>query len=278
MLSASIGENASKVIDKARNDLDVKQRIVGTAGSRLSQYPEMEREYASLLRDSEFKNQLYLFLLQNRENAVLKLYANSNPAYIFEPAYTLPKPSPVKPALAALAALLLGLVMPSIWVILRMHRNDSISEPMDVAFLGLEERTIRISAEGKNINRLRSLLVANPERRVIYLATPSETDRRFVDQLRHSFTDAGLTLSLTDDAKNNSDLLRQATAATAPEGYYLLRVPDSQELDEISSLLNRPEAELLVLLHNGLTDRRQLRTILRGMRTDKIILAIVRPN
>ena len=30
----------------------------------------MEREYASLLRDSEFKNQLYLFLLQNRENAV----------------------------------------------------------------------------------------------------------------------------------------------------------------------------------------------------------------
>lgn len=278
MLSASIGENASKVIDKARNDLDVKQRIVGTAGSRLSQYPEMEREYASLLRDSEFKNQLYLFLLQNRENAVLKLYANSNPAYIFEPAYTLPKPSPVKPALAALAALLLGLVMPSIWVILRMHRNDSISEPMDVAFLGLEERTIRISAEGKNINRLRSLLVTNPERRVIYLATPSETDRRFVDQLRHSFTDAGLTLNLTDDAKNNSDLLRQATAATAPEGYCLLRVPDSQELAEISSLLNRPEAELLVLLHNGLTDRRQLRTILRGMRTDKIILAIVRPN
>ena len=278
MLSASIGENASKVIDKARNDLDVKQRIVGTAGSRLSQYPEMEREYASLLRDSEFKNQLYLFLLQNRENAVLKLYANSNPAYIFEPAYTLPKPSPVKPALAALAALLMGLVMPSIWVILRMHRNDSISEPMDVAFLGLEERTIRISAEGKNINRLRSLLVTNPERRVIYLATPSETDRRFVDQLRHSFTDAGLTLNLTDDAKNNSDLLRQATAATAPEDYYLLRVPDSQELAEISSLLNRPEAELLVLLHNGLTDRRQLRTILRGMRTDKIILAIVRPN
>ena len=102
--------------------------------------------------------------------------------------------------------------------------------------------------------------MANPERRVIYLATPSETDRRFVDQLRHSFTDAGLTLNLTDDAKNNSDLLRQATAATAPEGYYLLRVPDSQELAEISSLLNRPEAELLVLLHNGLTDRRQLRT------------------
>lgn len=275
MLSTSIDENASKVIDKARNDLDVKQRIVGTAGSRLSQYPEMEREYASLLRDSEFKNQLYLFLLQNRENAVLKLYANSNPAYIFEPAYTLPKPSPVKPALAALAALFLGIVLPTLWVIFRMRCNDLISEPMDLAYLGLEERTLAVNSEGKHINRLRSLLSSDGDWRNIYLVAPDGQDNKLLSQLQDSFEEAGLSLTVETDASSNSALLRNSSGKTDNKGYRLIPVPDSRELPEISSLLQEPNAEILVLLRRGQTGRRQLRRILKGMRTDSITVAIV---
>lgn len=275
MLSASISENASKVIDKARNDLDVKQRIVGTAGSRLSQYPEMEREYASLLRDSEFKNQLYLFLLQNRENAVLKLYANSNPAYIFEPAYTLPKPSPVKPVLAALAALFLGIAIPTLWVIFRMRCNDSISEPMDLAYLGLEERTLAVNSEGKHINRLRSLLSSDGDCRNIYLVAPDGQDNKLLFQLQDSFEEAGLSLTVEADANSNSALLRNSSGKTDNKGYRLIPVPDSRELPEISSLLQEPNAEILVLLRRGQTGRRQLRSMLKGMKTDAITVAIV---
>lgn len=275
MLSASISENASKVIDKARNDLDVKQRIVGTAGSRLSQYPEMEREYASLLRDSEFKNQLYLFLLQNRENAVLKLYANSNPAYIFEPAYTLPKPSPVKPALAAFTALFLGIAIPTLWVIFKMRCNDSISEPMDLAYLGLEERTLAVNSEGKHINRLRSLLSSDGDCRNIYLVAPDGQDNKLLFQLQDSFEEAGLSLTVETDASSNSALLRNGNGQIDNKGYRLISVPDSRELPEISSLLQEPNAEILVLLRRGQTGRRQLRSMLKGMKTDAITVAIV---
>lgn len=274
MLSASISANAAKVIEKARADLAVQQRIVGTAGSRLSQYPEMEREYTELLRDREFKNQLYLFLLQNRENAVLKLYANSNPAYIYEPAYTLPKPSPLKPILAIAGAILVALLLPSAWVVIKMRRDDLVSAPMDVAGLGLEPRAIVVDHTTGSINRLRALLTTDPTRRAIYLVAPSGADAGFSSRLATSFTDAGLSLHEAPQVKSNSALIPLSASGRRTDSYTLFTVPDSTGLPEIAPLLDSSESTLLIVVKSGQFKRRKMRDILTGRRADLIVVAI----
>lgn len=274
MLSASISANAAKVIEKARADLAVQHRIVGTAGSRLSQYPEMEREYTEILRDREFKNQLYLFLLQNRENAVLKLYANSNPAYIFEPAYTLPKPSPLKPILAIAGALIAAMLFPSAWVVLKMWRSDRVLAPMDVAYLGLEPRSMAIDADPGCINRLRALLTADPSRRAIYLAAPSASAARLKARLAESFADAGLALHEAPAVSSNSALIPLSASELTPAGYTIFTVPTPSALPEIAAQLDSPDATLLILVKAGQTKRKQMRDILTGRRADSVVVAI----
>lgn len=272
MLSTSIGENASKVIDKARNDLDVKQRIVGSAGSRLSQYPEMEREYASLLRDSEFKNQLYLFLLQNRENAVLKLYANSNPAYIFEPAYTLPKPSPVKPALAVLAALFLGVLTPVVWTIIEMKRNNRICSPIDLASMGLEENSVTISRDGNGISRLRARLLTVPGLHDIYIAGNGAEE--IARQIEKSFHEAGMKIEVFTDATTGSAIMTMAAAKAGSQSINLFTIPDADALPEIAPLLDGEGAVLVMTADRGTTSRATVREMLRGRRADRVFVAI----
>lgn len=272
MLSASISENASKVIDKARNDLDVKQRIVGTAGSRLSQYPEMEREYASLLRDSEFKNQLYLFLLQNRENAVLKLYANSNPAYIFEPAYTLPKPSPVKPALAALGALFLGLLTAVVWTIIEMKRNNRICSPIDLASMGLEENSVTIGPDGNGISRLRAGLLTVPGLHDIYITGNGAEE--IARQIEQSLHEAGIKTDTLTDATTGGAIMTMAAAKAGSQSINLFTIPDADALPEISPLLDGEGAVLVMTADRGTTSRATVREMLRGRRADRVFVAI----
>lgn len=272
MLSASISENASKVIDKARNDLDVKQRIVGTAGSRLSQYPEMEREYASLLRDSEFKNQLYLFLLQNRENAVLKLYANSNPAYIFEPAYTLPKPSPVKPALAALAALFLGLLTAVVWTIIEMKRNNRICSPIDLASMGLEENSVTIGPDGNGISRLRAGLLTVPGLHDIYITGNGAEE--IARQIEQSLHEAGIKTDTLTDATTGGAIMTMAAAKAGSQSINLFTIPDVETIPEIAPLLDGDGAVLVMTADRGTTSRATVREMLRGRRADRVFVAI----
>lgn len=272
MLSASIDENASKVIDKARNDLDVKQQIVGTAGSRLSQYPEMEREYASLLRDSEFKNQLYLFLLQNRENAVLKLYANSNPAYIFEPAYTLPKPSPVKPTLAALGALFLGLLTAVVWTIIEMKRNNRICSPIDLASMDLEENSITIGPDGNGISRLRAGLLTVPGLHDIYIAGNGAEE--IARQIEQSLHEGGIKIDTFTDATTGGAIMTMAAANAGSQSINLFTIPDADALPEISPLLDGDGAVLVMTADRGTTSRATVREMLRGRRANRVFVAI----
>ena len=55
---------------------------------RLNTLPKYEQEYIDLMRDKELKNALYMFLLEKRESAMLKLNNNQELGFVFEPAYS----------------------------------------------------------------------------------------------------------------------------------------------------------------------------------------------
>ena len=63
------------------------KKTSGAVAGRIKQLPSHEREYITLLRDQKLKNELYTFLLERRENAVLNRYSSATLGFVFQEAY-----------------------------------------------------------------------------------------------------------------------------------------------------------------------------------------------
>lgn len=99
---------------------------------RISSAPQQEKEFLSIARQQEIKAQLYIMLLQKREENAITLAATATNGRIIEEA--LPDKDPVSPRkkVIALAALLLGLAIPVGVVYLRDLLKYKIENRDDV--------------------------------------------------------------------------------------------------------------------------------------------------
>lgn len=91
-LRETVIENVNRTLD----NLQIKYASVNNENSkyrgRLNTLPQYEQEYIDLMRDKELKNALYMFLLEKRESAMLKLNNTQELGFVFEPAYSAVKP------------------------------------------------------------------------------------------------------------------------------------------------------------------------------------------
>lgn len=99
---------------------------------RISSAPQQEKEFLSMARQQEIKAQLYIMLLQKREENAITLAATATNGRIIEEA--LPDKAPVSPKkkVVALAALILGLAIPVGFVYLRDLLKYKIENREDV--------------------------------------------------------------------------------------------------------------------------------------------------
>lgn len=99
---------------------------------RISSAPQQEKEFLSIARQQEIKAQLYIMLLQKREENAITLAATATNGRIIEEA--LPDKYPVSPKkkMIALAALVLGLAIPVGFVYLRDLLKYKIENREDV--------------------------------------------------------------------------------------------------------------------------------------------------
>lgn len=88
----ALRETAIENVNRTLDNLQIKYSTINKENSkykgRLNTLPKYEQEYIDLMRDKELKNALYMFLLEKRENAMLKLNNTQELGYIFEPAYS----------------------------------------------------------------------------------------------------------------------------------------------------------------------------------------------
>ena len=105
------------------NDLLSQQ---GDNRSKLGQIPTQEREYVNMKRQQEMKQEIYLFLLQRQEENAM-LLANSIPkGKIVDEAYVLTEPLGVSNKIILLAFLIVGLMIPPVYLYLRkLIRNKA---------------------------------------------------------------------------------------------------------------------------------------------------------
>ena len=139
LLNQHIAELKQNILVKAeKSAADARIRLqaiydrAGRARGKFNNLPSFEREYYDILRDRELKNDLYVFLLEKRENSKLSLTADVYPSFVIDPAFSSIKPYIMKKVILVLVALLMGLLLPLLWILLKGHLKDRLEEVFDL--------------------------------------------------------------------------------------------------------------------------------------------------
>lgn len=127
-----------KGLQITRTDIDRQARKFE---GRISSAPQQEKEFLTISRQQEIKAQLYIMLLQKREENAITLAATATNGRIIEEAQADPAPVSPKKKVIALAALILGLGIPVGIVYLRdllkykIENREDVEKLTDVSIL-----------------------------------------------------------------------------------------------------------------------------------------------
>lgn len=101
--------------------------------SRIQKVPEIERELMEISRQQGIKEELYLYLLQKREESALSLAATvSSNSRVIDPAMVGDKPVSPKKSMILTFALAMGLCLPIAGIFIKDLLNDKVQEQKDV--------------------------------------------------------------------------------------------------------------------------------------------------
>ena len=127
-----------KGLQITRTDIDRQARKFE---GRISSAPQQEKEFLTISRQQEIKAQLYIMLLQKREENAITLAATATNGRIIEEAQADPAPVSPKKKVIALAALILGLGIPVGIVYLcdllkyKIENREDVEKLTDVSIL-----------------------------------------------------------------------------------------------------------------------------------------------
>jgi tyrosine-protein kinase Etk/Wzc len=154
-------ENISNSLKVSMRDLNYQESILN---SKISKVPTQEKLYRGIERQQSIKEQLYLFLLQQREEASISLAVTAPKAKIVDNAYSSKTPVSPNKMLIYLGALVAGLLIPFLIIYVSFLLNSKVSNRRDVErVLG----TIPIVGEIPKLKRGDEELIQHNDRSVL---------------------------------------------------------------------------------------------------------------
>ncbi|MFZ2901254.1 MAG: polysaccharide biosynthesis tyrosine autokinase [Saprospiraceae bacterium] len=131
-LRKTIIENIQAMKGDLEISLNSSQNLAGNLEGRLRSLPKRERELVEKERKKVVKENLYLYLLQKREESAISMAVTAPTGKLVEPAITPSTPVSPKGSQIWLIAFFLGLALPTGLVLLIENLNDKIMDEVSV--------------------------------------------------------------------------------------------------------------------------------------------------
>jgi len=273
-------ENSTKMIAKAKADVRHQESLAASARGRLNEYPDYQVEFMNLMRKKEFQNQLYQYLIGQRENSVLQLYSSQNIGYIYQPAYVVKKSGILKKMKWPAAMFILSVIFVTGLAIILMWFSRKVKNPMDFAFIGIDGNSLNYDGKQSQINALRTKITANPMQNVIYWAALNGTDSAMTS-FANSLVSIGRHVDVITELNTNDDILKPETqnriksAIESAFGYAIVLVPKPEEVSDIENAVDSENACLVVSLPYNKISRKHIKSILKGQTAQKVYTMIL---
>ncbi|WP_010228292.1 GumC family protein [Gillisia marina] len=142
-LRTSLFENISSYQNSLKIQKSELESLGRQSDSKFNSFPGMEKGMRGIERQQQIKEQLYLFLLQRREEAAIAFAVTSPVAKVIDPAYTISDPVDPAPGLILVGGFLVGLILPIIILLIKFildtkvhHKGDLAPLTKNIPFLG----------------------------------------------------------------------------------------------------------------------------------------------
>ncbi len=142
-LKGNLKDNINSTVNSLNIQLNQLSQLERSAQGKFSTFPGMEKGMRGIERQQAIKEELYLFLLQRREEAAIAFAVTSPVAKVIDAAYTYSSPVDPKPWLILVGGFLIGLTLPILILFIKFmldskvhHKGDLASLIKTIPFLG----------------------------------------------------------------------------------------------------------------------------------------------
>lgn len=251
-MRSSVVVSVARLKDNTKALLNTVQKEENKFNSRLGSMPKFEKEYFVLMRDKELKNSLYVFLLEKRESARMKLMSTTMPGFVIEHPYCDPKPNKTKKIVVLIIAIMLILIAPTLWILVLMRISNKVHELFDLP-AELEPQAVHLG-ESDAVRRLRGMFGNST---VIYVKPLAGVDASpLVRALSDSYHNIEVMANIIDASENEDAVFAMSMLQqiSATQGIKIVTLPASNNVPSL-------DAPMVIAVKAGETSRAALKGI-----------------